>query len=365
MQTSIPFIFMRAGTSRGAYFNKKDLPEDRDTLAQVLISVMGSGDALNINGLGGTNAVTTKVAILSKSDDEWADIDYFFAQVSPDKHEVDFKPTCGNILSAVAAASVEMGLFTTDKNTADIKIKAVNTGARIISTITLKGGTPLYHGDTVLAGIAQNGAPVTLKFMDATGAVTGALLPTGNSQDIIDDIAVTCMDVAMPMVIAKAEDFGLDGMESVQDLDANTDFFAKMENIRIEAGRRMGMGDVGSSVVPKFAVLSPARAGGTICVRYFMPWKTHPSVAVTGAQCIASCLLAPQTVTDDMVDCTALLSPATIELEHPAGSLEVVVDYQDGDDFEIVSAGLIRTVRKLASGMVFVPTYVWDGGYTP
>ena len=355
MQTAIPFIFMRAGTSRGLFFNKKDLPDDRQTLSKILTTVVGSADPLNINGLGGGNAVTTKVAILSQAQDDWGDIDYFFAQVAVDKEEVDYKPTCGNILSGVAAAAVEMGLFKTTSDYADIKINAVNTGARVISSIHLKDGMPLYGGDAEIAGVTRNASPVTLKFMDVAGSVTGALLPTGNAKDTIDGIDVTCMDIAMPVVIAKAEDFGIKGDETAESLNENKVLFDKMEKIRLQAGKMMGMGDVSQSVVPKFGLVSPARAGGTMTVRYFMPWKTHASLAVTASQCFSGCVLAPNTVTDDMVDVPTVDSPVTITLEHPLGTMDVIVDYKCGDDFQIVSAGLVRTARKLASGHVFVP----------
>ncbi|WP_424970888.1 4-oxalomesaconate tautomerase [Dinoroseobacter sp. S76] len=359
-QTGIPFVFMRGGTSRGPYFRREDLPEDRETLAQVLVSAVGSGHALNIDGIGGGAAVTTKVAMLSKAKDNWADIDYFFAQVSVEDGLVDFKPTCGNILSGVGPAAIEMGLLEPDQDVTRIRINAVNTGARIEARIQTPEGRLTYAGETAIAGVPGQAAAVELTFMGVVGTATGAFLPTGALRDSFDGIEVTCMDVAMPMVIARAQDFGLTGYETVQELDANTAFFARMEAIRIAAGEKMGMGDVTRSVTPKFGLLAPASGGGTIAARYFMPWNTHPSMAVTGAQCLASCALTPATVADGLLE-RPEGSPAQVVLEHPSGTIDVLVDFSTEDGFDLRAAGLVRTARKLADGNVYVPSRIWAG----
>ncbi|MCL4146061.1 UNVERIFIED_CONTAM: hypothetical protein GTU68_064451 [Idotea baltica] len=196
--------------------------------------------------------------------------------------------------------------------------------------------------------------------METVGGITGAFLPTGNLIDVVDGIEVTCMDVAMPMVIARADAFGLTGYESAAELDADTTFFEQMEAVRIKAGAQMGMGDVTKSVTPKFGLLAPARDGGTIATRYFMPWSTHPTMAVTGAQCLASCVLTPGTVAAGLAQIPNEM-PAKITLEHASGLIDVVVDYaQTIDGFVIKSAGLVRTARKIASGEVFIPKSVWE-----
>lgn len=360
-QTAIPFHFFRGGTSRGPYFRREDLPEDRETLARVLVSVLGSGQALNIDGIGGGAAVTTKVAMLSASDTDDADIDYFFAQVSVDDGKVDFKPTCGNILSGVGPAAVEMGLIAPQGDVTRIRIRSVNTGAKVEAVVQTPGGRVDYTGDAAIDGVPGTAAPIYLNFMDVVGSVTGALLPTGHLRDTIDGIEVTCMDVAMPVVIARAADFGLSGLESAEELDANTAFYARMEPIRLEAGRRMGMGDVSASVTPKFAILAPPQHGGTITARYFMPWKCHPTMAVTGAQCLASCVLTPGTVAEGLFT-PPQGAPALVLIEHPTGAIDVTVDYESGSDgFVLKSAGLLRTARLLARGEVFVPDTIWKG----
>ncbi len=290
MQTGIPFVFMRGGTSRGPYFKRADLPEDLDVLADVLIAAVGSGHALNIDGIGGGAAVTTKVAMLSKSDDDWADIDYFFAQVSVEDRLVDYKPTCGNILSGVGPAVIEMGLITPTGDETEVCIRAVNTGAQVLARVQTLGGQLTYQGEA--------------------------------------------------------------------ELDANRAFFERFEAIRIKAGEMMGMGDVTKSVTPKFGILAPAKNGGTIATRYFMPWNTHPSMAVTGAQCLASCALTPGTVSDGLLTRPAE-SPANVVLEHASGKIDVLVDFEANNGFSLNSAGILRTARKLAQGDVFVPARIW------
>ncbi|MEL7092693.1 MAG: 4-oxalomesaconate tautomerase [Pseudomonadota bacterium] len=359
-QTAIPFLFMRGGTSRGPYLNRADLPDDRDTLAQVLVAMVGSGHPLNIDGIGGGNAVTTKVAMLSRSDDGWADIDYFFAQVSVEEGQVDFKPTCGNILSGVGPAALEMGLMPAADGETVVKIRAVNTGARVVATVQTPGQVVEYEGAATIDGVPGSAAPVALQFMDTIGGATGAFLPTGNLIDSFNGVEVTCMDVAMPMVIAKADAFGLTGYESAAELNDNPDFFAKMEAVRIKAGEAMGIENVASSVTPKFGLLALARDGGTIATRYFMPWKTHPTMAVTGAQCLASCVLTPGTVADGMA-ARSNDRPAKVTLEHASGQIDVIVDYDlTADGIDLRSAGLVRTARLLAKGEVMVPRAVWS-----
>lgn len=360
-QTAIPFLFFRGGTSRGPYFRRSDMPEDLETLAEVLVAAVGSGHPLNIDGIGGGNAVTTKVAMLSLSDDPWADVDYFFAQVSVGDRTVDFKPTCGNMLSGVGPAAIEMGLIPATGAETAVKIRAVNTGAKVHATVQTGPDGVIYDGDAAIDGVPGTAAPVALQFMDTVGGATGAFLPTGNVVDSFDGIDVTCIDVAMPMVIARAESFGLTGYESFEALEANTDFFQRMEAVRIKAGEAMGIANVAHSVTPKFGLVAPAKDGGTVATRYFMPWSTHPTMAVTGAQCLASCVLTPGTVAEGLAP-RAKDRPVRVTLEHASGQIEVLVDYDLTDDgIDLRSAGLVRTARLLARGEVMVPKRIWEG----
>ena len=358
MTRFINFLLMRGGTSRGPFFKRADLPEDLDTLTEVLLSVIGAGHPHNIDGIGGGIAVTTKVAMLSKSDDAWADVDYFFAQVGVDKREVDYRPTCGNMLAGVGPAAIEMGLVTADSDQTLVKIRAVNTGARVESKVQTPNGHVKYEGDQAINGVPGTAAPIQLNFMETVGSVCGSLLPTGNPRDMIEDIELTCMDVAMPMMIARASDFGVSGYESPGELDANSDLLTRLEQIRLQAGEHMGLGDVSQSVVPKIGLIAPARHGAAVSVRYFMPWNCHPGLAVTGSQCLAACLLYPETVAEGIA-VVPQENPAIVKIEHPAGESTVTVSCKgEGKQMQILSAGITSTARLMVRGEVAVPD-IW------
>lgn len=358
-QHPLPFLFYRGGTSRGPFFNRADLPENSKHLAQVLIAVMGAGQSNNIDGIGGGVAVTTKVAMLSRSDDPNVDIDYFFAQVSVEERRVDFKPTCGNMLAGVGPAAIEMGLITAQQRETPVRVRAVNTGALIDIVIQTPNAQMHYEGTAAIDGVPGTAAPVSLMFRETVGAGTGMMLPTGLPLDVIDGIPVTCLDVAMPVVIARADTFGLTGYETAQELDDNMVFTARREKIRVQAGALMGMGDVSDSVTPKFALIAPAQQGGQASVRYFMPVRCHPTLAVTGAQCLASCLLLPGSVAEGLCSVPER-GPLEIVLEHPSGQMAVNVNYHKNElGLELISAGVMRTARLLARGEVMVPASIW------
>ena len=238
-QTAIPFLFMRGGSSRGPYMKRSDLPEDRDRLSEVLISIVGAGHPFNIDGIGGGTAVTTKVAMLSKSADDWADVDYFFAQVSVEEKLVDYKPSCGNILVGVGPAAIEMGLVEPVGDVTEVRIRAVNTGTRVAALVQTPGKQVRYDGKASIDGVPGTAAPIQLQFMDVEGSATSGLFPTGHRKEEINGLEVSCMDVAMAMVIGRAEDFGITGYESAAELDANKALFERMEAVRLIAGERM------------------------------------------------------------------------------------------------------------------------------
>ncbi len=361
-QIPILFHFLRGGTSRGPYFRRSNLPEDEDALSEVLIAVVGAGNPRNIDGLGGGVAVTTKVAMLSRSEEDAADVDYFFAQVAVEERLVDYKPTCGNILVGVGPAAIEMGLVEAGDPETRVRIRAVNTGALVEAIVQTPGGQVSYDGETSIDGVPGTAAPVALNFLDVVGSRSGAMFPTGQPIDAIDGTEVSCVDVAMPMMIARAEDLGITGYETIDELDANKALFARIEALRREAGRRMGFGDVSKSVTPKVGLIARPREGGHFSARYFMPWDTHPTLAVTGSQCLAACALAPGTVAAGLV-APIDPSPAVVRIEHPMGLMDVTVTYSRGaGGFTFHSAGVLRTARLIARGEVLVPRRLdWTG----
>jgi 2-methylaconitate cis-trans-isomerase PrpF len=363
-QNAIPCTFMRGGTSRGPYFLRDDLPADREAMAQVILSVVGSPDLRQIDGIGGATTLTTKVAIVSRAaPGERHQVDYLFAQPALDRAFVDWGPTCGNMLSGVGPFAIENGLVPAEDGETRVLIRAVNTGALIEALVQTPGGCVTYDGDAAIAGVPGTAAPVLLNFADAVGGATGSLMPTGHARDEIEGVEVTCLDMCMPVVIARAADLGKTGAETAKELDADLRFMARIERIRRAASLAMGMGEAEGRVVPKFAMVAPpATVGGSVLTRYFTPLATHEAMAVTGGICIASACKLPGTVAEGVARVTDAAREEVV-LEHPTGRMEAVIT--TGRDASgrptILAGGTLRTARKLMRGEVYVPRRVWAG----
>jgi len=361
MQTRIPCVLMRGGTSRGPFFLASDLPSDPHQRDAVLLSVMGSPHEYQVDGIGGANPLTSKVAIVSKSKQPGADVDYLFAQVLINEELVDTRPNCGNMLVGVGPFAIEAGLVLARNGETTVRIFNVNTGALVEEIVQTPGSTVTYEGATAIDGVPGTAAPVKLNFMSAIGSVTGKLLPTGRALDVIDGVDVSCVDVAMPMILMRAEQFGKTGHETAAELDADKELFKRMEAIRRKAGEMMGMGDVSKLVVPKIGLLARPARGGTIASRYFVPYSCHKAHAVTGTVCVASALAIPGTVAAQL----AALPPApqgVIEIEHPSGRIAIDLDADfTGGRHLLRRAALVRTARRLFDGHVHVPEHIWAG----
>ncbi|WP_137176908.1 4-oxalomesaconate tautomerase [Roseomonas sp. AR75] len=364
LQTAIPCTFMRGGTSRGPYFLKSDLPEDRETMGQVILAAVGSPDARQIDGIGGATTLTTKVVIISKAEPgQPQQIDYLFAQPAVDRAFVDWGPTCGNMLAGVGPFAIESGLVPAEDGETKVMIRAVNTGALIEAVVQTPGRRVRYDGDTAIAGVPGTAAPILLNFADAVGGATGKLMPTGNALDRIEGVDVTCLDVCMPVVIARAKDLGKTGRETAKELDADKDFMARIEVIRRAASLAMGMGDAEGRVIPKFAMVAePATPGGSVLARYFTPLACHEAMAVTGGICIASACKLPGTVAAGLARVTDAMREEVV-IEHPTGTMEAVITLAKDSAGQptIAAGGTLRTARLLMKGEVFVPGRVWAG----
>lgn len=346
---------MRGGTSRGPYFLASDLPADPRQRDAVLLSVMGSPHALQVDGIGGSNTLTSKVAIVNASQREGVDVDYLFAQVSVTEALVDTKPNCGNMLAGVGPFAIESGLVRAKSPSTTVRIFNLNTQTLVEALIQTPGGEVRYEGDTRIDGVSEPAAPIKLTFLDALGAVTGKLLPTGNALDTFQGVEVTCIDMAMPLVIIAAEALGKTGSETPQELDADRALMQRIEAIRLEAGRRMGMGDVSKLVVPKPALVSRPLKGGGIASRYFTPHACHRAHAVTGALALATAAVLPETVANRYVEPRGF-SGGVLGIEHPAGRIEVdLVTGRSGGAPVVERASFVRTARRIFEGHVYVP----------
>lgn len=351
MTTSLPCVLMRAGTSRGPFFLRDWLPKDELLRDRVLQSAIGAADPSQINGLGGGSTLTSKVAMVSRSSRVDCDVDYLFAQVGP--NGVDTRPNCGNMLAGVAPFAVEQGLIAAMDGMTSVRVHNVNTGARIDVQILTPNGRVVYDGDTRMDGVAGTAAPVYLSFLDAWGAVTGKLFPTGERINVIDGVEVTCIDAAMPMVLMQAQSLGVTGTETAAQLDAMPDLLVRMERIRLQAGRLMGLGDVSASVMPKPVLVSSGQDPMSIVSRYFTPWRCHTAHAVTGAIGVVTAFALPDTVASRSV---SAVGEQIFKVVHPSGVIQISVELRElAGQLQVVRASVVRTVRKIMEGALQLP----------
>lgn len=358
MGKAIPCVLMRAGTSRGPFFLREWLPEGDEARDQALIGAIGASDPLQLDGVGGGSTLNSKVAIVSRSTQPDCDLDYLFAQVGVGHRSVDTRPNCGNMLSGVAPFAIEQGLIPALDGTTSVRVYNVNTGSRIDVTVRTPGGRVTYEGDARIDGVAGTAAPILLNFLDAWGAVTGRVFPTGKRIDTIAGIEVTCIDAAMPLMIVRASDLGLTGREKPAVLDANTALLERLEALRLQAGRMMGLGDVSNSVIPKPVLVSAGDSPDSVTSRYFTPRRCHASHAVTGAIGVASAFALPGTVASSIAR-----EPGrhALVVLHPAGQIDVEVELKGrGADATVERAALVRTARKIMQGELHLPEYVFS-----
>jgi 4-oxalomesaconate tautomerase len=360
-QTAIPCTLMRGGTSKGPFFLANDLPVDDKLRDRVLLAAMGSPDPRQIDGVGGAEPLTSKVAIVSRSERPNVDVDYLFAQVSIDKPLVDVSPNCGNMLAGVGPFAIERGLIAAQDPKTRVAIYMVNTGNLAVATIETPDGTVRYDGDTAIAGVPGTAAPITIDFLDTAGSVCESLLPTGHARDRVEGIDVTCIDNGMPVVVIPASAFGKTGYESPKDLDADSEFKARLEKLRLAVGTLMGLGDVRDKVVPKMTLIAPPRAGGHVSTRTFIPLRCHAAIGVLGAVSVATACVLPGSVAEGI----AVIpkgSPLIFSVEHPSGEFTVTLEISGaGAEFNVGRSGILRTARALFEGHVLVPRSIWGG----
>lgn len=344
----IPCLWMRGGTSKGAYFLARDLPPDSATRDALLLKIMGSPDPRQIDGIGGADPLMSKVAVLSPSTRADADVDYLFLQVFVDEPRVSDAQGCGNILAGVGPAAIELGLVAPQDGTTPVRIHMRNTGEVALARICTPGGRVSYAGDAAIDGVPGTAAPVPLMFQGIEGSVCGSLLPSGRVLEVIDGIDCTLIDNGMPCVILRADGFGLTGRESRTALDSDAALKARIEAIRQKAGPLMNLGDVTAKSVPKMTLISPPSQGTAICTRSFIPHRCHASIGVFAAITVATACTLPGSTAFDLAEEPA---DGRFRIEHPGGAMEVLLE-QDATG-RVIGAGTLRTARKLMSGLVF------------
>jgi 4-oxalomesaconate tautomerase len=351
-ERAVPCVLMRGGTSKAAYFLAEDLPVDTIERDRWLLAAMGHGEARQIDGLGGGNPLTTKVAIVSASIDPHADVDYLFAQVVATESRIDTAPTCGNVLAGVGPFAVEQGLVAATSPQTAVRIRMVNTASYCTAIVNTPGGRLTYAGDTRISGVPGTAAPVLLHFSDIAGSSCGALLPTGRPRDTFEGVPVTCIDNGMPVVLIRADSLGVSGYESPASLDANAELKARIEAIRLAAGPAMGLGDVRNKVVPKMTLVAPAIDGGAVHTRTFIPKACHEAIGVLGAVSVATACLLEGSVAAGFVAPSSTRAH-DLSIEHPSGEFTVRLELDDASG-EVASAALLRTARALFRGHVLI-----------
>jgi 4-oxalomesaconate tautomerase len=357
-QTAIPCMMMRGGTSKGAYFLARDLPPDALERDRVLLAVMGSPDPRQIDGIGGADPLTSKVAVISKSERPGVDVDYLFCQVFVDQALVSTAQNCGNILAGVAPFAIEHGLVSGSAPTTKVTIFMVNTNQTVVATVQTPGGRPTYQGEARIDGVPGTAAPIGLSFSDAAGSMCGSLLPTGHAVDLIDGVAVTCIDNGMPVVVMRASDLDRTGYETREALDEDVALKARVEQIRLQAGPMMHLGDVGAKSVPKMILVAPPRNGGVISTRSFIPHRAHATIGVFAALSVATACLLPESPAHGIADVPPG-SPKRMLVEHPTGASPVSIAVEEhAQGARVTEAAIISTARPLFIGHVLVPSHL-------
>ena len=346
-------MMLRGGTSKGAYFLADDLPAAAAARDALILSIMGSPDPRQVDGLGGAHPLTSKVAIVSRSRRTDCDIDFLFGQVLVDEARIDVTPNCGNILSGVGPFAIERGLVQARDPVTRVRVHTVNTGTLAELTVRTPGGRVAYGGNARIDGVPGAAAPIAVEFLDTAGSVCGALLPTGRAVDHVAGVDATLIDNGMPVVVLAAASVGRTGYESREALDDDAALKARLEEIRLAAGKLMGLGDVARKVVPKIALVAPPAAGGHLCARSFIPHSCHASIGVFAAVTVATACVLPGSPAARV----ARLPPGpekTLSIEHPSGEFSVMIEVGGAPDNPVVErASLLRTARLLFDGYAF------------
>ena len=365
MQTSIPTLFMRGGTSRGPFFLADDLPQDQALRDRVLLAVMGSPDRRQIDGLGGAHPLTSKVGIISRGSQPGVDLDFLFAQLQPDKDTVDTTPNCGNMLAAVVPFALERGLVTAQGETSTFRVLTLNTGMQCDVTVHTPAGQICYDGEARIDGVPGSSAPITINFLDTAGSVCSGLLPTGKVKDVVQldgvgELEITCIDNGMPLVMLRAADLGRSGYESVAELNADTELKTRLEALRLQCGQLMGLGDVSKKTYPKMCLIAAPRDGGSISTRCFIPHVCHDAIGVLAAVTVGTACVLEGSVTAGIAQMQSGLRHL-VSVEHPTGEFSVDLELDPENPQNVIRAALLRTARLIMRGEVMIPSAIWKG----
>ena len=379
----VPCLFMRGGTSKGPFFQARDLPADIRKRDQVLLAIMGSPDKRQIDGLGGAHPLTSKVGIVRPSSVPGVDLDFLFAQLQPDKDTVDTTPNCGNMLAAVVPFALESGMLQATTDTTTLRVLTLNTDMQCDITVQTPMGPDGQRfvadtGEARIDGAPGTSAPITINFLDTAGSVCSGLLPTGRVKDRVRvlptdkltgfepfEIDVTCIDNGMPLVLFKASDMGRTGYESAEQMNADTELKTRIEALRLQVSVLMGLGDVSQKNYPKMTLIAPPLHGGSLTTRSFIPHVCHDAIGVLAAVTVGTaCVLRGSVCEGVAVMQTG--SAQALSIEHPTGEFSVALQTREAPALpgghEVTQAALLRTARLIMRGEAMVPAHIWNSG---
>jgi methylitaconate Delta-isomerase len=367
---------MRGGTSKGIFLMEEDLPRDPQLRDRIILAIFGSPDIRQIDGLGGADSLTSKLALIKPSKEPDRDVNYTFGAVGIDKPFVDYSANCGNISSAVGPFAIDRGLIRPEEPFTIVKIFNTNSRRMIHAKVPVKRGKVVYEGDYEIAGVPGTGAKIELSFMDPGGGVTERLLPTGNA---IDEIAldtgerflVTIVDAGNLTAFIRANDFGLQGTELPDFFDQDAKFKMRLEAIRKKMGDLIGIPTTPS--IPKIVFIAPSQNFKTITgreinknevdlvARAVAMGKMHKAFPVTGGIPAAAASAIPGSIIHEFVGRSESRSEGRkLIIGHPSGKFDVEVKArQEGDQVQILSCTVGRTARKIMEGRVYIPRSVY------
>lgn len=372
---------LRGGTSKGVFLLAHDLPADPTLRDRVILAIFGSPDPRQIDGMGGADPVTSKVAIVARSARPDADVDYTVGYVALDRAHVDYEGNCGNISQAVGPFAIDQGLVPFVEPVTRVRIFNTNTSRLIEASVRVVDGRASTVGDFRIDGVPRAGAMIDLNFLDSTGSKTGKLLPTGNLVDrvrLADGrvVRASLVDVSTPAIFVKAHDVGLTGREMPADTVRRPEILAVMEELRVQAALMMNLAptaDRVSPAIPKVAIVAPSESYTTISgatvtaeecdlvARTRALGHMHKAYAVTGGICLAAAAMIEGTVVHEVVDRRALGS-GVVRVGHPSGISQYTIEVarSSSGGTEIRRSGVAGTARRLMDGYVYVPSAAFE-----
>lgn len=377
-QVKTKVVIMRAGTSKGIFIKDTDLPQDSNERDQIVLKIFGSPDIRQIDGLGGADPLTSKLAIIGASTREDADVDYTFGQVSYTAAKIDYSGNCGNISAGVAPFAVDEGLVKAVEPITTVRVHNTNTGKILVEKVEVLNGKAKVKGDYSIAGVPGTGSPISIDFSDTQGSVTGKLLPTGNVVDKIQvngygEIDASLVDAANPVVFIKAEDIGLGGTETPREIDENKDLLKTLEEIRGKATVMMGLVDCWEKAVeevpafPMIAIVSPAKSykdftkGKQIdeseldfVSRLMFMQVVHKTYAGTATICTGAAARIKGTVVNQVMVEGNKGNQDVLRIGHPAGIITIDVAARESEEgWSLDKAVIERTARRIMDGCCY------------